>query len=313
MQVLAHRQVGDDADAVLAEVVGRADAGEHQQLGRAEHAGRQDDLLAGADRALGALLVEHLDAGGAAVLDDDLQHVHLGPHLEGRPAGVGEVAARGRVALAAGGALLEVAHAFLLGAVVVAHDLDAEGVGRGLLELQRRLGALGVAGDLDRPAGTAVVVLAVLEVLDALVGLVDRVGVPAGVALGRPRVVVGAVAAHPEQAVDRARAADDLAAGLRDDAVVHVLLRGRVVAPVDGLLDLRLGVHRADHAGLGDQQRCVLLARLEQDHRRPGLRETGRDCRPRAAGADDDVVGLVAWGARCLLLGHGGPSVRCVR
>ena len=274
MQVLAHGEVGHGVDAVLGEMIGRTDAGEHQQLSRAEHAGGEDDLLAGVDRALHALLVEDLDTGRASVLDDDLQHVRQGPDLEGRPVGVREVAAGRREALAAGRALLEVAHALLLGAVVVPEDLDPERVGRGLLELQRGLGPLGVPGDLDRSAGTAVVVLAVLEVLDALVGLVHRVGVPAGVALGRPGVVVRPVASHPQQAVDRARTTDHLAAGLRDDAVVHVLLRGRVVAPVDRLLDLGLGVHRPDHAGLGDQHRGVLLARLEQDHRRPGLCET---------------------------------------
>ena len=39
VQVVADRQVGQDRDAVLGEVVGVADAGQHQQLRRAEDAG----------------------------------------------------------------------------------------------------------------------------------------------------------------------------------------------------------------------------------------------------------------------------------
>ena len=39
VQVVADRQVRDDLDAVVAQVLGVADAGEHQQLGRADEAG----------------------------------------------------------------------------------------------------------------------------------------------------------------------------------------------------------------------------------------------------------------------------------
>ena len=155
-----------------------------------------------------------------------------------------------------------------------------------------------VAGDPDRPAGAAVVVGAVLEVLHPLVRRVDRVGVPAGVALGRPRVVVGAVAAHVDHAVDRARPADHLAARHRHPAVEDVLLRGGVVAPVDRLLDLGLGVHRADHPGLPDQELLVALAGLEHDHARTRLRQPARDRGAGAPGADHHVVGLVLCTAR---------------
>ena len=50
VQVVADRQVGDHVDAVLAQVAGRADAGQHQQLRRAEDAGAEDDLAVGPDR-----------------------------------------------------------------------------------------------------------------------------------------------------------------------------------------------------------------------------------------------------------------------
>ncbi len=46
------------------EVVGVADAGEHQQLRRADEAGGEDDLLAGADDPGRAVLVDDGDADG---------------------------------------------------------------------------------------------------------------------------------------------------------------------------------------------------------------------------------------------------------
>ena len=181
-----------------------------------DEAGGEDDLLAGADgagRAVALLRdVAHLDPGGAAVLDHDLGDEHLGLELQGGGREVVDVAARRAVAQAVGRVLLHPADALLRGAVVVVEDLAADDVGGGLQELERPLLRGLVAGDLDRPAGAAELVLAVLEVLHALVGGVDGVGVPAGVALGGPGVVVGAVAAHVDHAVDRARATDDLAA-----------------------------------------------------------------------------------------------------
>ena len=286
---------------LLGQVLGVADAGEHQQLRRADEAGREDDLLAGAHDPGRAVLVDDGDADGATVLDDDLGDQHLRLQLQRRHVEVVDVAARGAVAQAVGSVLLHPRDALLLLGVVVVEDLHAEGVGGGLDELERPLLGELVAGDLDRPAGAAVVVGAVLEVLHPLVHRVDGVGVPAGVALGRPRVVVGAVAAHVDHAVDRARAADDLAARHRHPPVEDVLLRRGVVAPVDPLLDLRLGVHRADHPGLLDQELLVALARLEHDHARPRLREPARDRGTGAAGSHHHVVGLVLVRR---LLGH---------
>ena len=289
---------------------GAADAGQHQDLRRAEDAGAEDDLLAGTDGAQGAVLVDHLDAGGAAVLDDDLGDVHLGLQAERREVVPVDVAARGAVAQAAGGVLLHHAGALLRLAVVVGEHLHAEGVGGGLHELAGRLDRHRVAGDLDRPARAAVVVRAVDPVLHPLVDGVDLVGGPAGVALGRPRVVVGAVAPDVDHAVDRARAADHLAAGLRDLPVERVLLRRRVVAPVDLRLDLGDGVHRADHPGLLHQELVVALARLEQDHALPGLGQPRGEGAASAPRPHDDVVGLVDLGTG---LGHASPLLSARR
>ena len=208
--------------------------------------------------------------------------------------------------------LLHPADALLGGAVVVVDDLRAEGVRRGLQELGRALlRVLVVAGDLDRAARAAELVLAVLEVLHALVRRVDGVGVPALVALGRPGVEVGAVAAHVDHAVDRARAADDLAARHRHLAVQDVLLRRGVVAPVDGALDLGLGVHRADHPGLLHQELLVGLARLEHDHAGSGLGQPAGHGGAGASRSDHDVVGVVPVVLALGLLRHSVLARSC--
>ena len=297
-------------DAVLREVVGVADAGQHQDLRRPEDAGGEDDLLARADGAQLAVLVDDLYAGRAAVVDDHLGDVHLGLEAERRQGAAVDVAAGGAVAQAAGGVLLHHAGALLRLGVVVLEDLHAQRVRGRLHELERRLHRHRVAGDLDRAAGAAVGVLAVDPVLHPLVDGVDLVGGPAGVALGRPGVEVGPVAAHVDHAVDRARAADHLAARLRDLAVERVLLGRRVVAPVDLLLDLGDRVHRADHPGLLDEELLVALARLEQDHALPGLGQPGGQRAAGAAGPDDDVVGLVREPTLGTGLGHASPLAR---
>ncbi len=270
-----------------------ADAGQHQQLRRAHEATREDDLLGRAYDAARAVLVGHLDTGRTAVLDDDAPGEDLGLELEGRRREIVDVAAGGAVAQAVGGVLLHPPHPLLRLAVVVVEDLDAEGVARGLEELQRALLRELVAGDPDRAARAAVGVLAVLEVLHPLVGRVDLVGRPAGVALSRPGVVVGAVAAHVDHAVDRARAADHLPARHRQGAVEEVLLRRRVEAPVDARLELRHRVHRPDHPRLRHEELPVGLAGLQHDHPGARLRQPAGDRGPGAAGTDHDVLGLV--------------------
>ena len=239
------------------------------------------------------LPVDHVDPDRAAVADDDLGDVDLGLHLEPGGLQAVDVATGGGVAQAGVAALLEVADPFLLLGVVVLEDLHAEGVRGGLLELGGRLDRAGVPLHLDRATGTAEVAGAALVVLDALVDVVDRVGVPAGVALRRPAVVVRPVAAHPEHPVDGARPTEHLAAGLRNRPVEHVLLRSRVVAPVDQRLDLRHGVHRADHPRLLHQELLVTLACLEQDHARTRLGQPGGSRTASASSAHDDVVGAV--------------------
>ena len=127
VQVVAHGQVGDDVDAVLPQVRRRADAGQHQELRRAEDAGAQDHLPGGPDR-LAPGGGDDLDAGGAAALDDDPRDVRAGQDRQARQAVAVQVADRGAVAQPAAGVLLEDRDAFLRLAVVVVDPGDAGGV-----------------------------------------------------------------------------------------------------------------------------------------------------------------------------------------
>jgi len=82
VQVVTDRQVGEHVDAVVLEVLGVPDAGKHEQLRGSDEPGGEDDLLAGAHRALGAVGVDDLDPGGPAVFDHDSLRQHLGLQLE---------------------------------------------------------------------------------------------------------------------------------------------------------------------------------------------------------------------------------------
>jgi hypothetical protein len=81
-QVRAHGgHVGDHVDAAGPQVVGRPDAGQHEQLRRPDRAGGQDDLGPGARRLIPAAgPVGH--AGGAAALDDQPGDERVGDDRE---------------------------------------------------------------------------------------------------------------------------------------------------------------------------------------------------------------------------------------
>src|SRR5262249_56695935 len=98
--------------------------------------------------------------------------------------------------------------------------------------LARRV-RLAYVGDRERPAGAVQRVLAALLVLGAAEVGQHVLEAPAGVAELAPAVVVGVLAAHIEEAVDRARAAEQLAARLDDPAVVELGLRLGGIEPVD--------------------------------------------------------------------------------
>ena len=73
LQILADRQIDDRLDAHLAQMRGRADAGQHQQLRRVEGAAGEDHLALGVDRDASPLSLTIFDAGRARAL-----HHHAG-------------------------------------------------------------------------------------------------------------------------------------------------------------------------------------------------------------------------------------------
>ncbi len=71
MQILADAwKVMDDGDVLFLQMRRGADAGEHQQLGRADGAGGHDHFARGID-ALRATALDDLDAHGLALLDQN--------------------------------------------------------------------------------------------------------------------------------------------------------------------------------------------------------------------------------------------------
>jgi hypothetical protein len=119
-QVCAHAgTVRHHRDVVLTQVVGRADARQHQQLGAAHRPGGQDDLDVGRGEHLGAALqVTHPD--GAAALDLDRDGQGIGRDGQVRPPGGRmQVGVRRRPPPAAPLGHLVVTDAVLAGAVEV--------------------------------------------------------------------------------------------------------------------------------------------------------------------------------------------------
>ncbi len=143
-----------------------------------------------------------------------------------------QIADRGRPAPAVLGGELEIAGAFLGGAVEIVVARVARllrGCDEGFAQRMR----LAHIGDRERPAGAVQFVAAALLVLGAP-EIGQHVGkAPADIAELAPVVVVLVLAAHIEQAVDRARAAQHLAARLDDLPVVELGLRLGRVEPVD--------------------------------------------------------------------------------
>ena len=82
LEVLAHAgQVGDHRNAELPQLLGRADAGEHQQLRRGEGAGGEDRLALGHGHLL-ATAAAVADSARAAVADLDAEHLGPGDNAE---------------------------------------------------------------------------------------------------------------------------------------------------------------------------------------------------------------------------------------
>ena len=204
------RQVAHHLDAMLAQMLGRADPRILQHVRRSERATRQDDL-APRPRRRKPRRRAIFEPDGATLREDQPGHVRLGDDLQGLAAArrVEEGARAAPAALAADRRLV-IAGAFLLGAVEIGGERDA----RLLCRSHRRLANLRadtLIGDRERPADAVILVLAALLVLGLAEIGQDIVIAPADAALLPPQVIVAGVAAHIDHAVDRARSAEHLA------------------------------------------------------------------------------------------------------
>ncbi len=108
-----------------------------------------------------------------------------------------------------------------------------------------------------------------------------------------PAIVILVLAANVEQAVDRARAAEHLAARLKHLTPVQSRLRFGLVHPVDALVLEQLAIpERHVNPEIG-----VLRAGFEQQHRilSIGAQAIGEHA-PGRPGADDDIVEFDSFG-----------------
>ncbi len=300
LQVAAHaRQLQHRGDAVGCAMGARPYARQHQQLGRAEGAGRHDHF------APRMHLMHHIvaDIGhalGHASFAYDARRHGVGNHLQVGTRQLGrQVALGGAAALTV--AVRDLVHegAILLGAVVVGRIGDALG-GGGVDEHLVEWAGVARITDVERAAAAVPAVVAVAQfVVLGLLEVWQHVVVgPAGVAQRAPVVVVPAVAAHIQHGVDGTAAAQRLAARLVAAAAVQAGLGyGLVGVVVDP------GRHHGHQAGRRvDQHAAVGAARLQQAHRHVGVfRQAGRQHAAGRTSADDDVVKILLVHA-CLQL-----------
>ena len=151
-------------------------------------------------------------------------------------------------------------------------------------------------GNRQRPADAMEIVGAALLIFRFLEIGQHIVIAPAAVAVLAPAIVILVLAAHVEQAVDRARSAQHLAARLKHTSPVQSRLRLGLVHPVDGFFLEQLAV--ADRHV--DPDIAVLRARLEQQHRifSVGAEAIGQHAAGRSR-ADDDIVEFNNFGQFC--------------
>ncbi len=159
-----------------------------------------------------------------------------------------------------GGRRLVVADALLPGAVEIGVGRDA-GLDRGRDHRVAERRAHRVR-DVQRSADAVEIVGAALLVLRLLEERQYRIPVPALAAALAPVVVIGRCAAHIDHAVDRAGAAQHLAARLVESAVVELLLGLALEHPIDPRVGERLGVAERDM----DPRVAVTPAGFEQQH-----------------------------------------------
>ena len=285
LQIAAHGgTIHHDVDPVGLEMLGRADARQHQDLRRIERACRKNDPATGQQR-LAFAPATNRNAGDTPALDNQLFDQRVGAHREiALLADRLHVCPRGRPAFALALGHLVEAEAVLPLAVEVGVGAQLERRG-GLDESMRcRVGG-GLVGHEQWPARSVIIIAAALVGLGALEVGQHVVIAPTGAAFRGPVVVIPAVAADIDHRVDRRGTAEPAPARLVAGAPVQALLRYRFIAIV------RLFGDEGHEARRLDPDVVVAPARFEQAH--PARSIHGETARDRAAGtatADDDVV-----------------------
>ena len=278
LQILADaRQVGDHRYALLAQQIGRPDAGKLQQLRRVDRPAAENHLGRGLGR-LGLAVLDVFDAHRPLALEQDPRGQRVGLDAQVRPVHHRvQIGDRGRAALAVLHGQLVIADAFLLGAVDVWIARNAR-LDAGLDDIIGNLVGLGHVRDVERPAsGVVLVGVGAFLVLRAQEIGAHVVPGPAVAAQLAPAVIVGMLAADIEQAVDRGRAAQHLAARPDVGAAGDRVRLGRI-EPVDLRVLQRLGIayrhvdHQVGHELAGVPGRPVVAAGFQQQHPGPAVR-----------------------------------------
>ena len=247
-------------------------------------------------------LLAILDRDRAASVEDDALRQRRGLDVQVLAAlGGAKIRHRGARPSAVTRRGLEEAGAFLRGAVEIGIFRQADLRG-GLDEGRRQRIGMTELGDRQRAADAMEIVGAAHLVLGLLEIGQHVVKAPALIAALAPAVVILVLAADVEQAVDRTRSAQHLAARLKHLPPVEARLRLGLVHPVDGLF-LEQPAIAERHV---DPEVGILWARLEQQHRILAVRAqaVGEHAAGRAC-ADDDVVEFA-----CAVIGtHQRPAM----
>ena len=287
------RRIDDRRDVVLAQMLRRSDARQHQELRRLQSAGADHDLSRCREAPLLPIHRRH-DAATIAAADVELRHCRSRQQRQILPRQRRQqVGVRRRNAPHVH---VDV-DVLLAGGIADARDIVdvhvpglAERDRRGDEGMRHRMRQRGLARRDHAVAATdrtraSREPLGLLEVAD------DRLVAPGGAGRRLPGVVVGLVALEPDRGVDARAATDDLADWRDDDAIVERLLRCRLVAPVGVGAEIpRVDARIVDFL-------LIEIGAAALDHQHAGLtvlREAVRHHAACGARADHDVVVLGA-------------------
>jgi hypothetical protein len=291
LEVLADaRQRMRDRNAERRQVVGIADAGELQDVRRADHAAGEHGFARRA-HGLGAAAALDLDADGATSFQQHAAHMRLRQHAQVRPP-QGRLQERGRRAgaqPALAGLLVEENRTRVGGRVrIVAIGEPLRDTGGD--DRFAQFGRIEQARDAKRPFAAAPFVAAAFPALGAA-EMPKRVGkTPAAVAELRPMIEIAGDRPHIEQSVDCTRSTQPLAAREQDRAIAGRRLRLGAQLP----RQLRVIEQPQETCRNARQRVPVGTARFHQhDAYARIIGEAVRQHAAGRAGSDDHIVGFV--------------------